>query len=78
MVAATGISHHHMFPSHSNISPEGNPLAGQLNFDDTGFSRGGMSHLQLPHISSTDLDWFQQALDQSHQSQTPTFGSGLS
>jgi hypothetical protein len=61
------------------MSSESDPLAGHLNFNDTGFAHGHMSHTQLPHISSTDLSWFQQALDQSHHAHSPTFSSpGLS
>lgn len=77
MAAATGIAPHQIFSPHTHnavMSPE----AGHLNFHDTGFARGGMSHPQSPQALSTDLSWLLHTLDQSYRAQAFTSGPGLS
>jgi hypothetical protein len=71
LVAAAGILPRHMFPPHSYSStmpPMSDPHARHLNLHD----------MQLPQLSSTDLNWLQQALNQEHHAQGSTSGAGLS
>jgi hypothetical protein len=49
-----------------------------MSFHDAESGYGQMSHMQSPQLSTTDLDWLQQALSQEHHAQGSSSGSGSS
>lgn len=77
LITATGISPHHLLSHSPTMLPEGNPLAGHLDFHHAEFVHGNMSHPQLSHMSSADLSWLQRALAASHHAQGTASGPGL-
>lgn len=78
LITATGISPHHLLSHSPTMLPEGNPLAGHLDFHHAEFVHGNMSHPQLSHMSSADLSWLQRALAASHHAQGTASGPASS